>query len=133
MCVASQIVVSKLERMELSAIQIDQIWIDPSVDQSCPFQKLIHLDVNGCWNLESLWSFSMAKCLENLQSLSVSECEKIGHIFPQVQGSDTKMKVRNLVTLDLFLCFFAGLYNDIFLYNLFKFFLSIIILLIPKF
>ncbi|XP_027905952.1 uncharacterized protein LOC114165560 [Vigna unguiculata] len=73
--------VSKLQRLELSSIQIDVIW---SVDQSSErssFENLTHLDVNGCWKLKYLMSSTMAKCLVNLQSLYVSECEKMKNIF----------------------------------------------------
>ncbi|XLS80965.1 hypothetical protein HN51_046796 [Arachis hypogaea] len=107
-----KIEVPKLERMELSMLEINHIWSDQiwatchTVNQSnyplqklkelgkkyhtikqtySPFQNLIHLDVNGCWNLESLWSFSIARHLVNLQSLSVTDCN-MTHIFPQHQG-----------------------------------------------
>ncbi|XP_045802095.1 uncharacterized protein LOC123895675 isoform X1 [Trifolium pratense] len=81
----------KLERMVLSSIQINKVWSDQSMQISC-FKNLIHMDVNGCWNLDYLISFSMAKSLVNLQSLFVSECEKMSYIFPQGQGSHAKMK-----------------------------------------
>ncbi|MED6125072.1 hypothetical protein PIB30_065080 [Stylosanthes scabra] len=107
----SKIEVPEIERIELSMLQIKHIWSDqilachtvekrtshqkltrhfgkkhhtPKQTYS-PFQNLIHLDVNGCWNLESLWSFSIATHLVNLQSLFVTDF-KITHIFPQDQG-----------------------------------------------
>ncbi|XP_025635643.2 uncharacterized protein [Arachis hypogaea] len=104
-----KIEVRKLERIELSMLQINHIWSDQiwtTVDQSksplqklkelgkkyhtikqtySPFQNLIHLDVNGCWNLKCLWSFSIARHLVNLQSLFVTDCN-LTHIFPQHQG-----------------------------------------------
>ncbi|XP_061345976.1 uncharacterized protein LOC133291693 [Gastrolobium bilobum] len=86
-----KVIVPKLERMELSLIHIDIIWSDqPSLCSS--FQNLIHLDVNECWDLKYLLSFSMAKTLVNLQSLSVSECENMEHIFRQEHGSHTETK-----------------------------------------
>ncbi|XP_057740341.1 uncharacterized protein LOC130957496 isoform X2 [Arachis stenosperma] len=89
-----KIEVPKLERMELSVLQINHIWRDQTWNNKnqsiSPFQNLIHLDVNDCWNLECLWSFSIARHLENLQSLSISEC-KMRYIFPQVQSGETKM------------------------------------------
>ncbi|XLR53184.1 hypothetical protein S83_003856 [Arachis hypogaea] len=95
-----KIEVPKLERMELSVLQINHIWSDQTWNNKnqsiSPFQNLIHLDVNDCWNLECLWSFSIARHLENLQSLSVSEC-KMRYIFPQVQGGETKMNNKNAI------------------------------------
>ncbi|XP_061349028.1 probable disease resistance protein At4g27220 [Gastrolobium bilobum] len=88
-----KVIVSKLERMELSSIHIDVIWSEqPSLCSS--FQNLIHLDVNECWKLKYLLSFSMAKTLVNLQSLSISECENMGHIFLQELGSHAETKGR---------------------------------------
>ncbi|TKY63847.1 Disease resistance protein [Spatholobus suberectus] len=83
--------VSKLERMELSSIQIKTIWSDQPLLGSC-FKNLTHLDVNDCWELKHLISFSMAKSLVSLQSLFVSECEKMRSIFPLEQDSHQKIK-----------------------------------------
>ncbi|XLR10161.1 hypothetical protein S83_038099 [Arachis hypogaea] len=95
-----KIEVPKLERMELSVLQINHIWSDQTWNNKnqsiSPFQNLIHLDVNDCWNLECLWSFSIARPLENLQSLSVSEC-KMRYIFPQVQSGETKMNNKDAI------------------------------------
>ncbi|XLR10142.1 uncharacterized protein LOC107624887 isoform X2 [Arachis ipaensis] len=85
-----QVGFSKLERLELSSIQIHQIWNG----QNPPFAKLVHLEVNGCGNLENLLSLSMARNMLNLQSISVSECDKMRYIFFKEQGSsDTRKKV----------------------------------------
>ncbi|GAU49105.1 hypothetical protein TSUD_13460 [Trifolium subterraneum] len=81
-----KVVVSKLQRLELSSIQVDEIWSDQPSQMSC-FRNLIHLDVNGCGNLKYLISFSMAKSLINLQSLFISECQKMTTIFPK--GKET--------------------------------------------
>jgi hypothetical protein len=91
MCITWQVAVPKLEEMVLSSIQIGKIWCD---QPSQCFQNLIHLDVNGCWNLEYLISFSMAESLVHLESLSVSECVRMTNIFdPQGQESHAKIKV----------------------------------------
>ncbi|KAL1329621.1 hypothetical protein HN51_046745 [Arachis hypogaea] len=81
--------VTKLERLELSAIQIDCIWND---GQSSHFGNLIHLDVNNCGNLKYLLSLSVAKGLVNLQSLFISECEQMRCIFNQEQCRDSSKK-----------------------------------------
>jgi hypothetical protein len=101
MCVTEQVELPKLERMVLSSIQIDKVWSDQSLQVS-RFKNLIHMDVNGCCNLEYLISFSMDKSLVNLQSLFISECEKMSYIFSQGQGSHAKMKVCMLVRLGTF-------------------------------
>ena len=95
-CAALQVVVSKIERMELSMIQINEIWDD----QSPHFQNLMHLDVNGCQNLKYLLSLSMARNLKKLQSLFISECEKMEYIFSQGQCRDAKIKVRRMIVFD---------------------------------
>jgi len=94
MCVSLQVEVSKLERMELSSIPIANIWSDHYSHRSS-FKNLTHLDVNGCWKLKYLISFSMAKSLSSLQSLFVSECENMESIFPD----NMQMEVSRLVGL----------------------------------
>jgi len=92
-----QVGVPKLQRLELSSIQIDIIW---SVDQSSKalsFENLTHLDVNGCGKLKYLMSSTMAKCLVNLQSLYVSECGKMKSIFFLEQDREKDIMVRRLV------------------------------------
>ncbi|XP_052113042.1 uncharacterized protein LOC107473399 isoform X3 [Arachis duranensis] len=121
-----KIEVPELERIELSMLQINHIWSDqilachtvdqrtsppfhqklttcfgkkhPTIKQTySSFQNLMHLDVNGCWNLESLWSFSVARHLVNLQSLFVTDC-KMTHIFPQDQGDgEAKTKKQDAI------------------------------------
>ncbi|KOM37902.1 hypothetical protein LR48_Vigan03g128400 [Vigna angularis] len=73
-----KILIPKLESLELSSVNIQKIWSDKS--QHC-FQNLLTLNVTDCGNLKYLLSFSMAVSLENLQSLSVSECEMMEDIF----------------------------------------------------
>ncbi|KAL4393478.1 hypothetical protein AHAS_Ahas02G0056000 [Arachis hypogaea] len=81
----------KLEKIELLSIQIHQIWIG----QKPPFAELVHLEVKGCGNLEFLLSLSMARNMVKLQSLSITECDKMKLIFSKEQGStDVKKKER---------------------------------------
>lgn len=101
-CVTWQVEVSKLERMVLSSIQIDKIWIHPPL-QPPSIQNLIHLDVNDCTNLTYLISFSTAGSLLNLQSLFVSECPKMRHIF--YQGNDIYPEVSWFVGLNFCISF----------------------------
>ncbi|RYR24626.1 hypothetical protein Ahy_B02g058141 isoform F [Arachis hypogaea] len=80
---------SKLEKIELSSIQIHQLWIG----QKPPFAELVHLEVKGCGNLEFLLSLSMARNMVKLQSLSITECDKMKLIFSKDKGStDVKKK-----------------------------------------
>nr|XP_025635637.2 disease resistance protein RPS2-like [Arachis hypogaea] len=79
-----QVEFSKLERLQLSSIQIHQIWNG----KNPPFGKLVHLEVNGCGNLKSLLTLSMAINMKTLQSLSVSECDKMGQILLNENSND---------------------------------------------
>ncbi|XP_068488939.1 uncharacterized protein [Phaseolus vulgaris] len=73
-----KVLIPKLERLELSSINIQKIWSDQY--DHC-FQNLLTLNVTDCGNLKYLLSFSMAGSLVNLQSLFVSECERMEDIF----------------------------------------------------
>ncbi|XLT46133.1 hypothetical protein HN873_038737 [Arachis hypogaea] len=103
-----QVEFSKLERLELCSIQIHQIWNG----KNPPFGKLVHLEVNGCDNLKSLLTLSMAINMKTLQSLSVSECDNMMHILLNENSNDTQsekkvtifpnlksIKVRSMKTL----------------------------------
>ncbi|KAJ1392589.1 P-loop containing nucleoside triphosphate hydrolase [Sesbania bispinosa] len=109
-----KVLVSKLERMVLSSIQIGEIW---SKSLETGFKSLIHLDVNGCGNLEYLISFSMAKCLDNLQSLFVSECVRMSHIFSQ--GEDSFGKLDTVIIeecgklVNVFRCYKKGIFQSL--------------------
>jgi len=92
-----QVGVSRLERLELSSIQIDVIWSVDHPSKGLPFENLTHLDVNGCWNLKYLMSSTMAKSLVNLQSLYVSECEKMRSIFLPEQDREKDSMVSRLI------------------------------------
>ncbi|RYR24638.1 hypothetical protein Ahy_B02g058149 [Arachis hypogaea] len=81
-----QVEFSKLERLELCSIQIHQIWNG----KNPPFGKLVHLEVNGCDNLKSLLTLSMAINMKTLQSLSVSECDNMMHILLNENSNDTQ-------------------------------------------
>ncbi|WVZ07077.1 hypothetical protein V8G54_020423 [Vigna mungo] len=72
------VLIPKLERLELSSINIQKIWSDQSQHS---FKNLLTLDVRDYGNLKYLLSFSMAKHLQNLQSLFVGECEMMEDIF----------------------------------------------------
>ncbi|RYR24644.1 hypothetical protein HN51_046753 [Arachis hypogaea] len=86
-----QVEFSKLERLELCSIQIHQIWNG----KNPPFGKLVHLEVNGCGNLKSLLTLSMAINMKTLQSLSVSECDKMRLILlkENSNGTESEKKV----------------------------------------
>ena len=90
-----QVVVSELERVELSSLKIQKIWSD-TPSSSSYFKKLTHMDVSDCGSLTYLLSFSVAKNLVNLQSLFVSKCDMMENIFKQEEVG----KVRMLVELD---------------------------------
>nr|AER13169.1 Rpp4C3 [Phaseolus vulgaris] len=70
--------IPKLEWLELSSINIRQIWNDQCFHS---FQNLLKLNVSDCENLKYLLSFPTAGSLVNLQSLFVSGCELMEDIF----------------------------------------------------
>ncbi|TKY65513.1 disease resistance protein [Spatholobus suberectus] len=70
--------IPKLERLELSSINILRIWSDQSLH--C-FQNLLTLNVTDCGNLKYLMSLSMAGSLVNLHTLFVSACEMMEDLF----------------------------------------------------
>ncbi|KAK8464857.1 hypothetical protein PHAVU_010G091701 [Phaseolus vulgaris] len=80
--------VSKLERLELSSIMIDVIWSVDHSSKRLSFESLTRLDVNRCWKLKYLVSSTMAKSLVNLQSLYISECDKMRSIFLPEQDTE---------------------------------------------
>ncbi|XP_068477291.1 uncharacterized protein [Phaseolus vulgaris] len=91
--------VSKLERLELSYIQIDVIWSEDHSSKGLSFENLTRLDVNGCWKLKYLMSSTMAKSMVNLQSLYVSECDKMRSIF--LPERDTEKDIMGSIFLKL--------------------------------
>ncbi|XP_047179244.1 uncharacterized protein LOC124846071, partial [Vigna umbellata] len=68
----------KLEWLELSSLNIHEIWSDQC---NHGFQNLLTLNVTDCSNLKYLLSFSMAESLVNLQSIFISECAMMEDIF----------------------------------------------------
>ena len=73
-----QVSIPKLEWLELSTINIQEIWSDQY--DHC-FENLLTLNVIDCGNLKYLLSVSMAESLVNLQSLYVTECKMMEDIF----------------------------------------------------
>ncbi|CAJ1816601.1 unnamed protein product [Sphenostylis stenocarpa] len=73
-----KVALPKLEWLELSSINIPQIWNDKSLHS---FESLLTLNVSDCGNLKYLFSVSMSGSLVNLQSLFVSGCELMEDIF----------------------------------------------------
>ncbi|XP_020218566.2 uncharacterized protein LOC109801841 [Cajanus cajan] len=87
--------IPKLERLELSSINIVKIWSDQSLH--C-FQNLLTLNVTNCGNLKYLMSLSMAESLVNLQSLFVCACEMMEDIFrlEDVENIDVFCKLKTM-------------------------------------
>jgi len=94
-----QVSIPKLEWLELSSINIRQIWNDQCFHS---FQNLLKLNVSDCENLKYLLSFPTAGSLVNLQSLFVSGCELMEDIF-----STTDATVRRVIQFNLTVKSFA--------------------------
>ncbi|KAI4353829.1 hypothetical protein L6164_002754 [Bauhinia variegata] len=82
-----------LESIEISSINISQIWSNPHLSSNSKFKSLIKLDVYGCPNLKYLLSFSMAKCLKNLQCLHVSFCGGMDLLIQENRTNETEVEI----------------------------------------
>ncbi|KAK7394836.1 hypothetical protein VNO78_15377 [Psophocarpus tetragonolobus] len=93
--------IPKLERLELSSINILKIWSDQSLH--C-YQNLLTLKVTDCGDLKYLMSLSVAGSLVNLQCLFVSTCEMMENIFRPEDAKDIdifpKLKTMEIVCME---------------------------------
>ncbi|CAL0310216.1 unnamed protein product [Lupinus luteus] len=83
-----------LESLKISSINLVTIWGDRLSERST-VKKLQSLAINGCANLKSLFTSSVARGLVNLQHLSISGCGKLDEIFSAETLPSTKISVSN--------------------------------------
>ncbi|KAE8725168.1 hypothetical protein F3Y22_tig00009009pilonHSYRG00182 [Hibiscus syriacus] len=74
----------KLEKLKLSSISMERIWIPQSF---CSAQNLTSLIIEGCANLKHVLSDSMAEYLQQLKSLEISRCKRIREIISMKEAS----------------------------------------------
>ncbi|KAK7374191.1 hypothetical protein VNO80_07618 [Phaseolus coccineus] len=102
--------IPKLEWLELSSINIPQIWNDQCFHS---FQNLLKLNVSDCENLKYLLSFPTAGSLVNLQSLFVSGCELMEDIFSTSDATVRRVIQFNL-TVNVICCLISLIANEYF-------------------
>ncbi|KAH1084299.1 hypothetical protein J1N35_024060 [Gossypium stocksii] len=73
-----QILFPKLEKLTLSSIGIERIWLPQAF---CATQNLTSLIIQGCAKIKYVVSDSMIKYLQQLKCLEVSECKCIHEII----------------------------------------------------
>ncbi|GMI79638.1 hypothetical protein HRI_001633100 [Hibiscus trionum] len=74
----------KLEKLKLSSISIERIWVPQAF---CSTQNLTSLIIEGCANLKHVLSDSMAQYLWQLKCLEISECKCIREIISMEEAS----------------------------------------------
>ncbi|XP_017977876.1 PREDICTED: disease resistance protein At4g27190 isoform X2 [Theobroma cacao] len=75
-----KIMFPKLEKLKLSSINIERIWHYQPPRGSYSMQNLTSLIIEGCDKLKHILSYSMAECLQQLQSFEVIGCRCIQQI-----------------------------------------------------
>ncbi|KAL5159755.1 putative disease resistance protein [Glycine soja] len=75
-----QVVIPKLETLELYDMNVCKIWDDKLSGLSC-FQNLTRLIVIKCKHLTSLFSSRVTRALVKLQHVEISSCERLKTIF----------------------------------------------------
>uniref|UniRef100_A0A0R0GFD3 Disease resistance protein At4g27190-like leucine-rich repeats domain-containing protein n=1 Tax=Glycine max TaxID=3847 RepID=A0A0R0GFD3_SOYBN len=75
-----QVLIPKLETLELYDMNVCKIWDDKLSVLSC-FQNLTRLIVIKCKHLTSLFSSGVARALVKLQHVEISSCERLKIIF----------------------------------------------------
>ncbi|KAL4378410.1 hypothetical protein GQ457_02G040550 [Hibiscus cannabinus] len=78
----------KLEKLKLSSISIERIWVPQDF---CSTQNLTSLIIEGCTNLKHVLSDSMALHLRQLKCLEISECKCIREIISMSEASRNKV------------------------------------------
>ncbi|KAK8514666.1 hypothetical protein V6N12_057563 [Hibiscus sabdariffa] len=78
----------KLEKLKLSSISIERIWVPQAF---CSTQNLTTLIIEGCTNLKHVLSDSMALHLRQLKCLEISECKCIREIISMNEASRNRV------------------------------------------
>ncbi|GKU87397.1 hypothetical protein SLEP1_g1798 [Rubroshorea leprosula] len=88
---SKQVVFPNLERLELRSIEIKMIW-HISATAHC-IMNLTELTIEGCDNLELLFSSSMARGLKNLWHLEIQKCKNIREIIAAENVKDMENSI----------------------------------------
>ncbi|TYG47939.1 hypothetical protein ES288_D11G382700v1 [Gossypium darwinii] len=116
---AACIVTSKLRQVELFRLpKLKHVW-NKYPNENISFENLREVHVQECWSLKTLFPFSMAKDLQQLESLIVDGCGVEEIVSKSVEESDqhemlfefNQLSFLALWTLPNLVCFYPGMHN----------------------
>ncbi|TYH47091.1 hypothetical protein ES332_D11G387200v1 [Gossypium tomentosum] len=113
------IVTSKLRQVELFRLpKLKHVWNkDPNANIS--FENLREVHVQECWSLKTVFPFSMAKDLQQLETLIIDSCGVEEIISKRVEGSNkheilfefNQLSFLALWALPNLVCFYPGMHH----------------------
>ena len=91
-----QVLLPRLENLNLFSINIECRWLDqlPAVSSCC--QTLAKLTVEECNSLKFLFSYSMVKSLVQLQELRIRNCKSMERII-NIEESAEEERIINMI------------------------------------
>jgi len=102
----------RLELLKLSKINSEKLWDDKPLHHSC-IQNVKSLTIDECGKVAYAFSSSVAKGLENLTHLKISNCQMLEIFFSDGKSSssvsnDQVSSVSNTLTIYYFLFSFCS-------------------------
>ncbi|TXG71321.1 hypothetical protein EZV62_006256 [Acer yangbiense] len=93
---SENVLLPRLENLELCSINIECGWLDqlPAVSSCC--QTLVQLTVQECNSLKFLFSYSMVKSLVQLRKLRIRNCKSIERII-NIEESAKEERIINMI------------------------------------
>ncbi|TYI58605.1 hypothetical protein E1A91_D11G371900v1 [Gossypium mustelinum] len=113
------IVTSKLRQVELFRLpKLTHVW-NKDPNENISFENLREVHVQECWSLKTLFPFSMAKDLQQLESLIVDSCGVEEIVSKSVEELNqlemlfefNQLSFLALWTLPNLVCFYPGMHN----------------------
>ncbi|TYG47935.1 hypothetical protein ES288_D11G382400v1 [Gossypium darwinii] len=113
------IVTSKLRQVELFRLpKLKHVW-NKDPNENISFENLREVHVEECWSLKTLFPFSMAKDLQQLETLIIDSCGVEEIISKRVEGSNkheilfefNQLSSLALWTLPNLVCFYPGMHH----------------------
>ncbi|KAB2006683.1 hypothetical protein ERO13_D11G326200v2 [Gossypium hirsutum] len=89
-----QILLPKLEKLKLSSVSIERIWVPQAF---CSTQNLTSLIIEGCANIKHVLSDTTPEYLQQLRCLEISECKCIQEIISTDKMIQETFKNRALI------------------------------------
>ncbi|GMI80297.1 hypothetical protein HRI_001699000 [Hibiscus trionum] len=100
---------SNVEHLKLESLS-ELRWIVKVPNHSVSFQSLLVLEIDGCHQLKSLFSFSAILTIRLLEELCIACCNELKSVIMELESSDDDKiescthKLPNLKTIDIFEC-----------------------------